>query len=178
MRSIVLSAVLLSLTSFGAGCSSGDAPSSASSSAATAVSSTESFCEAYCTKTSACDSSNDVQTCTAECTDTINTTINKLRTDLVGEIRSCWDASDCRQVLSGTRLGDCVDEATVSAAPQASAKAFCDSLNSGLQKCDSGLDRADCLEFAKVYSDESLQRASKCASKACSAIMDCVNATL
>ena len=178
MRSIVLTAAVLTAVSLTA-CSGGpDSNEQASSKLTPEESNTATFCETYCEKFNACDSSSDVQTCSESCEETISQTLDKVRTDVIGEIKACWNGSDCRQVLSGDRLAECVDEAAVSVAPTAAAKAFCGSLAESLEKCDSGIDRAQCIETTKVYSDETIAKAKKCTTKSCSMIMDCVNATL
>lgn len=177
MRSIVLTAAVLTAVSLTA-CSGGDASSNQTSSNLTPASNTESFCQTYCEKVNSCDSSSDVQTCSESCEETISQTLDKVRSDVVGEVKACWDGSDCRQVLTGDRLGECVDEAAVSVAPTAVAKAFCGSLAESLEKCDSSIDRAQCIETAKVYSDETIAKAKQCTTKSCSTIMNCVNATL
>ncbi|HVH46240.1 MAG TPA: hypothetical protein VM925_28055 [Labilithrix sp.] len=179
MRPTVIVAFVFATASIVTGCSSSSAEKGATgSSSAAAAASGDAFCETYCQKINSCDSSSDVQTCTATCSDTLDSTIDKLRSDVLAGVQACWDKSDCRQVLGGERLIDCVDETAVSTTPSAAAKSFCDALAAGLDKCDAGIDRADCLETSKVYSDEALEQAAKCTSKSCSTIMDCVNATL
>jgi len=177
MRPIILSVAVVTSVLALTACSSGGGSSEQSTSNLNA-SNTTSFCTSYCEKVSSCDSSNDLQTCSESCEDTIRQTFDKARSDVVDGIRTCWDASDCRMILSGARLGECVDEASVSVAPTASAKAFCGELAGALEKCDSLLDYADCLATVKVYSDETIAKAKKCTTKSCSTIMTCVEATL
>ena len=179
MRTVVVAAALAALSTI-AGCTSEivTATSNTGSASSSAATTTQSFCEAYCEKIASCDSTSDVQTCSETCADSISTATSKLRSEVVSEIRSCWDGSDCRQVLGGERLGECVDEAAVIASPNAKTKELCDALGGALVKCDSALDRAKCLEATKVYSDDRLDQAMKCTTKSCSAIMDCIDATL
>ncbi|HVJ89453.1 MAG TPA: hypothetical protein VM580_06585 [Labilithrix sp.] len=176
MRSIVVSAVVFAAVATLVGCSSEDDDSN--SSASTAASTPESFCQSFCTRYSECDSSSDVQTCSETCAETVSLTTKKMRPDVVEELLSCWNGSDCRQVLGEGRFRECLDEAAVGAAPTATTKSFCDALGASLDKCDSKLDRAQCLESAKVYSDARLEQAKKCTTKSCGSIMDCVDATL
>ena len=177
MRSIVLTGAVLTSVFALTACSSGGGSSEQSTSNLNA-SNTTSFCTSYCEKVSSCDSSSDLQTCSETCEETVSQTFEKVRGDVVGEVRACWEASDCRMVLSGERLGGCVDEASVSVAPSASAKSFCSQLGGALGKCDIGLDTAQCLEAVKVYSDEAIAKAKQCTTKSCSMIMNCVDATL
>jgi hypothetical protein len=177
MRSTVLATALALVSLPAMGCSSETASASSSTTAAAAAE-PGSFCDAYCQKRSECDRSEDLQTCTESCSTKLSSPIAKLRADVTSEAIRCWRGSDCRQVLGGNRLEECVDEAAVSASPSPAAKSFCDALGDGLSKCDSGLDRADCLSATKVYSDATIEQAKKCTTKSCSTIMDCVNATL
>jgi hypothetical protein len=178
MRPIVIAIVVAAAVSAIAGCSTESDTATASSSAAAASAVAGSFCESYCRKINECDSSSDVQTCTETCDDSVTSTLEKLRPEITTEVRTCWDRSDCRQVLAGERLRECVEEAAVSTAPNASAKSFCDAFAAGLDKCDARIDRANCLALTKVYNDATLEQAKKCTSKSCSAIVNCVDATL
>lgn len=138
-----------------------------------------SFCDVFCGRFSDCDSSSDLETCVATCTDEVAPTIDKVRPEVVTDVRKCWAGADCREVLSGfDHFGACIDEAAAVTSPGEKTKTFCDVLGESLSKCDSGLDRAECLEAVKVYSDERIDVAGKCVAKSCSAIMPCVEATL
>jgi hypothetical protein len=95
---------------------------------------------------------SDVQTCTAECEDattTTTTTLQRLRHDVVEPTRECFVASDCRQVLTGDRLEECLEQAAVSVSPTAAAKEFCSAFASAAADCDASVDRADCRDAVK-----------------------------
>lgn len=185
MRSTSLGLVVLTSSLFAlvlAGCSSGTSAQSGSeasaSSPAAAASSADSasFCEGLCTKESACDSRVDAQTCAAKCENVTVSTVTKLRSDVITQARSCYEASDCRQVLTADRLTECIDEAAVSLAPGKTTKDFCESFIEAAQRCDVTLDRAKCLGAMKAYSDETLADARRCLEKSCSQMPDCVSA--
>lgn len=178
MRPILFVSVVATLVSAVLGCSSGSEAQAEGTSSSASATNADSFCESYCTKINECDSSSDLQTCTETCGDSLESTVRKLRADLMTEVQSCWEASDCRKVLGGDRLGDCVDEAAVSAAPNANAKAFCDDLGESLAKCDLTVDRARCLDTVKVFGDDAVAQATKCTTKSCATIMGCVDASL
>lgn len=177
MRHTLIAFALVFTSVSAIACSSETAGSSPSSDTVAAAATPGSFCEAFCQKISSCDTSEDLQTCTESCEGKIGSAIQKLRSDVASETMTCWEKSDCRKVLDGDRLGECLEEATVSASPSPAAKAFCDALANGLGKCDSGLDRAQCLTTAKVYSEETIEQAKKCSTKTCSNILPCVDAT-
>jgi len=104
--------------------------------------------------------------------------MGKLRPDVMESARACYGGSDCKDVLSGKRLSECVDEAAVSVAPSDSTKRFCDALIEGGRRCDVSFDRAKCLGGMKLFSDETMGAATKCTQKSCSAMGDCLDAEL
>ena len=142
------------------------------------TSSASSFCTGYCSRVHTCDQTKDLQTCTNSCQNSNAATLPKLREDVVGLIGKCFDGKDCKTVLGGTVLATCSEEATASVAPSATATTFCDAYATASTKCERTIDKAACLTRTKLYSDATLSDAQQCASKACTAIDDCVNAAL
>lgn len=135
-----------------------------------------SLCATFCARNAACDSKLDEQTCNTTCDDKLGG-MKKVRADLLGAARECFEASDCREVLGGDRLAECIAESAVSVAPTAAGKKFCDDLIASQDKCgDMEIDRAKCLSFSKTFSDTTLSKASTCTSKSCAQIMPCVDA--
>ncbi len=174
-----LSLLLLSLSSFAlTGCSSGTTPQATGSSTAAASAASTSFCESYCTKWSTCDSHIDSETCNAKCEDGTSSSLKRIRPEIVSDAQACFESSDCRSVLSGKRLEECIDEAAVSVAPLQPVKDFCDGLIDALERCDVDLGRADCLATMKTYSDATLAEGSSCFPKSCKQMPDCVFAVL
>jgi len=170
--------VLVLVPAFVVACSSeteGTAPSPS-----TDVAQTTSFCAGFCERKSACDSTIDEQTCLTSCDDSIRTDMRRLRNDIVEPARACFVASDCRQVLSGERLGECLAEAAVSVAPSVGSRAFCDGFLGAIDRCggDRVLDRASCLRATARFSDETLAAARACTDKSCTALGPCVEAEL
>ncbi len=168
------------------GCSSSASPeedkkessSASSTSASASEEASSSFCSSYCDKVAECDSSSDAQTCAETCNTQIRNALGKMRSDVVEDTKACWQKSDCRMVLSGHRLGDCLNESIIGVAPTETAKSFCDQLGASFRKCDSGLDYAKCLSSMKAFGDDTLEQAKKCTDKACKSITSCVDATL
>jgi hypothetical protein len=179
-RSLVRLAASFCLSAL-AGCSgsaSGSSPAAgATTEAASASADPSSFCESFCTKNATCDSRVDAQTCTTKCDDEVASTLKRRRADIVGGAATCFEASDCHQVLSGTRLRECLDEAAVSVAPTDKVKTFCDGLVGAFERCDSHFDRAVCLDAIKVFSDATLAQGEACLDKSCSQMATCVSAT-
>lgn len=173
--SLVAAFVLVASTL--AACSSGT-ENTASSSASVSTSGTASFCASYCDHWSACDSSIDKDTCSTECEDAASSTFRRLRSDIVEPTKTCFMSSDCKSILSGNALSDCVEEAAVSVAPSAAAKSFCDAFAGAAGRCDASIDRADCLNAAKIYGDETLEAAKACTEKSCSQMGTCIKAEL
>ncbi len=171
---MMLGAVLL----FGlstAACSASTSSTGSASSAASA----DDFCSELCTRKASCDSSVDHDSCMSECDDAAGTTIARLRSDLVDAMSSCMEEADCKTVLSSGGLDDCIGEAAASAAPDQAAKDACHALGDTFDRCDaSGFDAAGCFEHMKIYNDGVLKAVTKCASKSCGAVADCVNAAL
>lgn len=176
--SLSLGAVLWALAASGCSSSSdGDGASTATSSVSAAEAS--SFCDSYCKKQESCDSRVDVQTCAVRCDDGVTSTLERLRADLVDATRACFEASDCRQVLGGKRLSECIDEAAVSVTPSKAATTFCDALTAAAKECfDVDHPRVACLEQSKTYSDATLAEATKCMAKSCKQRFACESAVL
>ena len=171
---IAASASLFTLTGC-SGSASHDAPGGSASAASSADSS--SFCDSYCTKNATCDSRLDAQTCRTKCDDEVSTSLKRHRSDVVAGAARCFEASDCRQILGGSQLGECMKEAAVSVAPAQTVKDFCDGLGKAFDRCDSHIDRADCLGSMKTYSDSTLAHGTSCLEKSCSQMASCVSAT-
>ena len=159
------------------GCSSGtSAQSGTTSSAAASSADSASFCDSYCARLSTCDSQIDAQTCASKCENETSTTLKKRRSDVIADAQACFATSDCRQVLSGARLSECVTEAAVSLAPTQPTKDFCDGLVKAFEHCDVSFDRAECLSAMKTYSDPTLAEGQGCLPKSCAQLPDCISA--
>jgi hypothetical protein len=177
MRTAILTAALAVTAIATAACSSGSSQGTGTATdLSTASASPLTFCAAYCGRRAECDRDVDKQTCERTCENDADDTVGKLRGDVMESTRACYSGSDCKAVLSGNRLVECIDEAAVSVAPGDSAKRFCDSLIDAGRRCDVTFDRAKCLGLFKLYSDKVLDAATKCTSKSCSAIPSCVDA--
>ena len=177
MRTVlVLAAAALSTLAFA--CSHGSNDSEGSVSAAASAAS-DGLCTTYCKKESACDADLDEQTCEKKCEDVV-TPLRTLRADILDSAQKCFESSDCKKVLAGDRLQDCIDEAELDVTPSAAAKDVCDALEKSSDKCsfDTDVDHVKCLTTMKSYSDAALVDAKTCTEKACDAIWDCVDATL
>lgn len=178
MRTVlVLAAVAFSALTFAC---SHDADAEKEGSVAAASSAVgDGFCTTYCKKSNECDSDLDQQTCEKKCEDAF-TPLRTLRSDIVESAQKCFASSDCKKVLAGDRLADCVDEAELDVTPSTAAKELCDALEKSTDRCssDSAVDHVKCLGAMKSYGDAALADAKTCADKACDAIWDCVDATL
>jgi hypothetical protein len=136
-----------------------------------------SFCGSLCSRQESCDTSLDVQTCKNTCTNGFAAVFPKLRQDVVGLIMQCFDAKDCKTVLDGNVIGTCAEEAVASVAPSDEAVGFCDTLSAAKKKCSSSSTKAQCLDQAKLYSDETIVEAANCTDRPCNEIDRCVAAT-
>lgn len=136
------------------------------------------FCGGYCKRLVACDNTKDEQTCENTCKNLNAAIFPKLRADVVGKISSCINAKDCKTVLGSDVVGTCSAEAVASVAPSETATKFCNDLNTIYTKCGRTLDKAKCLERAKLYNDKALADADLCASKVCADVDACVDASL
>lgn len=146
--------------------------------ASSVVVSVDGFCAATCNKEHACDTHVDVQTCTNSCKGELAGIADKLRADFLSHVIDCYTNADCASVLKGDAGNTCNEEAVASLSPTEKGKAFCGSLETALEKCDSTLDKANCYDLVKTYDDGTLVEAQQCFSKSCSTLSDCVNATL
>lgn len=180
----LVSLLSLSALAFTAGCGGGGpdgsaaGPSSDTNTTMAAAADAQSFCETYCGRFSACDSRQDADTCATRCANEVERSVERLRADVVASAQECFAASDCREVLSGNRLGECLDEAAVSMAPSEKVNDFCDALDDAATKCDARVTRSKCLAGFKLYSDETLDSATKCTTKSCSQMADCLEAVV
>jgi hypothetical protein len=136
------------------------------------------FCSGYCKKLVGCDNTKDQQTCENSCKNTNAAVFPKLRSDVLGKVSSCINAKDCKTVLGSDVVGACSAEAVASVAPSETGKRFCDDLGGTDTKCGKTLDKAKCLDRAKLYNDKALTDADLCTKKACSDVDACVDASL
>lgn len=173
-----IAAALLVIFAAPLGACTANTRDTASSSSSVSAADTASFCSAYCGRHAECDSSVDLQTCETECEDATATSFKRLRSDVIEPTRECFVASDCKSILSGNRLAECIEESAVSVSPSAAAKSFCNAFASAADRCDASVDRAKCLRLAAIYGDEALAAAEKCTEKSCSTMGSCVDAEL
>lgn len=136
------------------------------------------FCGGYCKKLVGCDNTKDQQTCENNCKNTNAAVFPKLRSDVLGKVSSCINGKDCKTVLGSDVVSACSAEAVASVAPSETGKRFCDDLQTTDTKCGKTLDKARCLDRAKLYNDKALTDADLCTKKACSDIDACVDASL
>ncbi len=154
--------------------STGDAPGTDT----TSTPDSAAFCSGYCKKLVGCDNTKDEQTCENTCKNANAATFPKLRADVLGKVSSCINAKDCKTVLGSDVVGTCSAEAVASVAPSDTANRFCDDLGTTDTKCGKMLDKAKCLDRAKLYNDKALDDADLCTKKACSDVDTCVDASL
>jgi hypothetical protein len=136
------------------------------------------FCSGYCKKLVGCDNTKDEQTCENTCKNSNAAIFPKLRADVLGKVSSCINAKDCKTVLGSDVVGACSAEAVASVAPSDTANKFCNDLNTTDTKCGKTLDKAKCLDRAKLYNDKALTDADLCTAKACADVDTCVDASL
>jgi hypothetical protein len=149
------------------------------SSANNATGSVKDYCAESCTKAHGCDKTVDVQTCSNTCKNDFAAIGPKLRDDFLASITNCYGDQDCVAVLDDEALGKCTDEAVAELAPSKEGTSFCSDYEDAAAKCDnSNFDKADCYDQAKTFNDDALKEAEACLTKSCSAIDDCVAATL
>lgn len=149
------------------------------SSANNATGSVKDYCADSCTKNHGCDKTVDVQTCSNTCKNDFAAVGPKLRDDFLASITACYGDQDCVAVLDEEALGKCTDEAVAELAPSKEGTSFCTDYEDAAAKCDnSDFDKAECYDKAKTFNDDALVEAEDCLTKACSAIDDCVTATL
>jgi len=180
--SSILAFVLLALA---VGCASGETnipnggkPQPASQTIPTeSTTDADGFCGSLCGRQESCDTSLDGQTCRNTCTNGFAAVFPKLRQDVVSLIVQCFDAKDCKTVLEGNVVGACAEEAVASVAPSDEATSFCDGLTSAKKKCGSSGTKAQCLDQAKLYSDDTIIEAANCSDRPCNEIDRCVAAT-
>lgn len=171
--------VALSVVSFSSiACGAGEDTDATTSSAVVSTQQAESFCSSYCGRQAECDSSVDVDTCSVECEDATSSAFRRFRSDVIEPTRECFVTSDCRSVLSGDRLAECLEESALMVSPGSAAQAFCDAFGKALAQCDYVMSRADCLSATRWYGDEALARANACLEKSCSSMLACVDAEL
>jgi hypothetical protein len=140
--------------------------------------SAEDLCTLFCNRLSTCDTARDLQTCLYSCRDSNSALFPNLRADLVGGIAACVTHDDCATLDQSTSLGACVTQAAAGLAPSSAGSAFCSALGNADTQCGISLNRTDCLNSIKLYSDAIVAQAMTCASKSCSLIYSCVSATL
>ena len=145
-------------------------------SATTPTTDAASFCSALCERQASCDTSLDQQTCANACKNQNAAVFPRLRADVVEGIVSCVNEEDCKTVLGSGLVGTCASEAVAKVAPSATAIAFCDAMASTQQKCGGSSSKAQCLETAKLYSDEAIGEAQNCAGRKCTDVAACVSA--
>jgi len=142
------------------------------------ISDATAFCSGYCKRIGGCDNTRDVQTCENTCKNQNAAVFPKLRSDVVSKISTCIDALDCKTVLGSDVVSSCSAEAVAQVAPSEVGKRFCDDLGATDTKCERSLDKAKCLDRAKLYNDKALGDADLCTKKACADVDACVDASL
>lgn len=136
-----------------------------------------SFCASYCDRILSCDRTTDSQTCTNQCKNQNAAIFPRLRSDVVQLIVDCYGAKDCKTVLGGSVIGTCAKEAIASVAPSTEASTFCEGYSKTKQKCSgSPSSKADCLNVAKLYTDEAIGQAENCTTRSCAELDPCVGA--
>jgi hypothetical protein len=133
-------------------------------------------CERLCARSATCDPSTDADVCESTCDNVNSTYLAKIRDEVKSELASCIDKAACRDLESGSAISSCRDEAKAKVSTTDEATSFCDDYAAALNKCGTKLDKADCYDDAKVYSDATLAAAGKCFGKKCSDLTACVTA--
>lgn len=169
------SAWWLATIGFVVACSTGTTSDSGSGSTGGAGD-VEGFCNGLCGKEHECDQKSDEDTCFNTCKNSNAAQMPKLRADLIEDIVSCVDDSDCKKVLSSTALTNCVNEVGASASPSAAATSFCTAYVKAGDKCGLDRDKAACLTSFKFYNDAALGEAEGCTEKPCSSQSTCIKA--
>ena len=136
------------------------------------------FCSGYCGKLTTCDNTRDAQTCAASCNNQLAAIFPKLRSDVVVSVESCIESQDCKTSLDSDTIATCATQAEASVAPSDAATQFCNAWVGASTKCGAAIDKAMCLNVAKLFNDDALMQASTCTGKACADISGCVSATL
>jgi hypothetical protein len=140
--------------------------------------SVEDFCAVQCDRLNGCDASKDVSTCVNSCKNANAGSLPKYRNDVVSMVEGCVGKKDCRTVLSSSFVTTCVSEAVASISPSEAAASFCSELEAAQTKCGRTVEHAACLDVVAPFGDATIAEAAACASKACSAITDCLTAAL
>ncbi len=162
-----------------AACSSGvNGSSGGGDGPAGVAASPQQFCASLCNRMNGCDMSVDLETCTNQCMDETSTMVAKFRSDVVGQIETCFAKEDCATVLATGGISKCIDEAVASVAPTAEGMKFCDDWSNEAQTCGGSIDSGKCLDLAKVYTDSSLADADACTQKSCGEMVSCIYAAL
>jgi hypothetical protein len=94
------------------------------------------------------------------------------------DIQACVEAKDCKSLLLGTAVPNCIAEAAASVAPTEAAHTFCDAYVDARSKCGGAISSASCLQATKLSSDGSLHAAEKCITKSCDQMVACVTSAL
>ncbi len=137
------------------------------------------LCATFCDRLTTCDTSQDRDTCSATCNDEIGRSLDRMRDDVQTSISACVDALDCKTVLQGDGVGDCVKQAAASVAPSATDKKSCEALVKAEVSCgNDAASVAGCLDNTKIYSDATLNQVLACTKKPCSEIDACLGAAL
>jgi hypothetical protein len=177
MRLLCLSAfAALTLTVF-TGCATSDQVQIKKSSSSTApAADAAAFCTSLCDRQATCDQSLDQQTCANACKNQNAAIFPRLRSDVVDNILQCVDEKDCKTVLGGGLVGTCASEAVARVAPSDAAVTFCSAMATVEKKCGTTSSKAQCLDTAKLYSDDAIGEAQNCAGRPCSDVAECVAA--
>lgn len=135
-------------------------------------------CARLCARETTCDPKSDQDTCNAKCKNKNATFLEKLRTDYANALASCIDQAACKEIDDGTAISTCVDESSARVSVTTAATELCDAYAASATKCGQKLDKADCYNGAKIYSDATLAEAQKCFGKKCADVDACVSAAL
>lgn len=176
---VVVSAVL-TLAAFGCSSSTTAAkedPATVDSSQ-TCTTNVAAMCEAFCNDNHQCDKTIDVQTCHDSCTNGLAVQWGKLRCDLVTNLSTCYEATDCASKLDGSGIKDCLTEGLATTTPSDADKSFCAAVKDAATQCGEKFSEGDCLDMTKAFGDAALSDAQNCTSKACGAIPKCIEAAL
>lgn len=137
-----------------------------------------SICTEACARISECDKDRDEQICLESCANANAALAPKLRGDVRVKIVECLAQADCKTVLEPTLFSDCARGAAAAVAASAKTGSYCDAFSGKADACLDLLNKTSCLERAKVYNDEFIQRADACLSKSCNDYDVCVGVTL
>lgn len=130
-------------------------------------------CAQSCAAQKKCTSTVDETTCVNNCKNSAASYAGKVRSDYVALLNDCVRTASC------DKLGACDQTSKASIAPTANVQTFCDELLKKHVECKfADTNKARCLENFKVFSDNAIDSARTCLTKACGDYGSCVLSTL